>query len=462
MLQLNDLVDAGNTVVMVGRSRVRADTKGSEGKDCQASDPRAFAGRNEARPTMPISSTSAPPVRRQSIPRTVWVLGFVSLLMDVSSEIVQALLPFYLVGTLGASAVVVGFVEGISVFVVTTTKLFSGVITDWTGHRKPMVILGYGLGATSKLIFPLATSVGWIVGAKAIDRVGKGIRGTPRDALIADVSPPEIRGASFGLRKSLDTLGGFLGPLVAIGLLFLFSGNVQAVFWVAVVPALLAIALLVIGIEEPVHASQVKKEGPPRAADAVRLGRGVWLTIFVACLLTAARFSEAFLLLKSQEAGFSLTWVPITLVIMHAVYGLAAYPVGRLSDAIGRMGLLGTSLVFLVAAYMVLAHASSIPAFAVGIVLWGLHMGFSQGLLATLIADSAPAPLRGTAFGVFNLMTGVTVLTGNVAAGLMWDAYGSYGTFIAGALLSAVGAFAFGLIAVRRAWQASASGAKLT
>lgn len=399
---------------------------------------------------MLISSTSVPPVRRQGIPRTVWVLGFVSLLMDVSSEIVQALLPFYLVGILGASAVVVGFIEGFSVFVATTTKLFSGVITDLTGRRKPMVILGYGLGAASKLIFPLAASVGWIVGAKALDRVGKGIRGTPRDALIADVSPPEIRGASFGLRKSLDTVGGFLGPLVAIGLMLLFGGNVQAVFWIAVVPALLAVALLVVGIEEPTQVSPAKKGSPPRLADIARLTAGVWLTILVACLLTAARFSEAFLLLKSQEAGFSLTWVPITLVILHAVYGLTAYPVGRLSDAIGRTGLLGISLVFLVAAYLVLAYASTIPIFVAGIVLWGLHMGFSQGLLATLIADSAPAALRGTAFGVFNLTTGLVVLAGNVAAGLLWDANGSYGTFIAGALFSTVGTIAFGLIAGRR------------
>lgn len=411
---------------------------------------------------MPISSPCVPPVRRPTIPRTVWVLGFVSLLMDVSSEIVQALLPFYLVGTLGASAVLVGFVEGFSVLVATTTKLFSGVVTDWTGRRKPMVILGYGLGAVSKLIFPLAASVGWIVGAKAIDRVGKGIRGTPRDALIADVSPPELRGASFGLRKSLDTVGGFLGPLVAIALMFVFSGNVQAVFWIAVVPAFLAVALLVVGIEEPAHAAPLKKDGPPRPADIARLNAGVWLTILVACLLTGARFSEAFLLLKAQEAGFSLAWVPLTLVIMHAVYGLTAYPVGRLSDAIGRTGLLGTSLVFLVAAYLVLAHATSIPVFVAGIVLWGLHMGFSQGLLATLIADAAPTALRGTAFGVFNLMTGLVVLAGNVAAGLLWDAYGSYGTFVAGASLSALGAAAFGLIVGRRASTASTKGAERT
>jgi MFS family permease len=411
---------------------------------------------------MQSPSASASNARRAAIPRTVWVLGFVSLLMDVSSEIVQALLPFYLVSHLGASAAVVGFVEGLSVAIATTTKLFSGILTDWTGRRKPMVIVGYGLGAASKLIFPLAASVGWIVGAKAVDRVGKGIRGTPRDALIADVTPPELRGASFGLRKSLDTVGGFLGPLVAIGLLILFGGNVQAVFWVAAVPAFLAVALLVVGIEEPVRATPVRKDGPPRLTDVARLGRGVWLTIAVACLLTAARFSEAFLLLKSQEAGFSLTWVPITLVIMHAVYGLAAYPVGRLSDAIGRMGLLGASLVFLVAAYLVLATASSIAAFVAGIVLWGLHMGFSQGLLATLIADSAPAPLRGTAFGVFNLMTGLVVLAGNVAAGLIWDAYGSYGTFITGASLSTAGAIAFGLIAIRRARLSSTNGAMRT
>lgn len=385
------------------------------------------------------------------IPRTVWVLGFVSLLMDVSSEMIQTLLPFYLVGHLGASVVVVGLVEGLSVAIATVTKLFSGALSDLTGRRKPLAVLGYGLGAVSKLIFPLATSIGWIVAAKAIDRVGKGIRGTPRDALIADVTPPEMRGASFGLRKSLDTVGGFLGPLIAIGLMFAFSNDVLTVYWIAVIPAFLAIALLAFGVSEPKAAPGAHDKAKRlRLADAALLNRATWLVIIAACLLTAARFSEAFLLLKSQEAGFSTAMVPVTMVIMHAVYGLTAYPVGRLSDRIGRMGLLFVSLMILVAANLVLAATSSVPIFVVGIVLWGLHMGLSQGLLATLIADAAPGSLKGTAFGVFNLMTGVMVLIGNVVAGLIWDAHGSQTTFITGAALSALAVLAFAFVGFRR------------
>jgi MFS family permease len=376
---------------------------------------------------------------RGRIPATVWVLGIVSLLMDVSSEMVQTLLPFYLVSVLGASALAVGFIEGLSVAIATTTKLFSGIIADWTRRRKALAVLGYGLGALSKLAFPFATSVGWIVAAKALDRVGKGIRGTPRDALIADVTPQEIRGAAFGLRKSLDTVGGFIGPLAAIGLMFALDGNVLAIYWIAVVPAFLSVFILVIGVKEPREPVAAKAAALPlRISDIIRLNSSVWLVIIAASMLTFARFSEAFLLLKSQEAGFMPAWIPVTMVVMHAVYGLTAYPAGRLSDAIGRSGILAASVGVLALAYVALAFAGSIPMFLVGVVLWGLHMGLSQGLLATLIADAAPPSLKGTAFGVFNLMTGIAVLTGNVIAGLLWDSYGSFGTFGAGAVLSLI------------------------
>ncbi|WP_421580605.1 MFS transporter [Shinella sp. M31] len=373
-----------------------------------------------------------------SIPATVWVLGVVSLLMDISSEMVQTLLPFYLVSGLGASAVFVGFVEGLAVAIATVTKLFSGILADRMAQRKPLAVLGYGLGAVSKLIFPLATSVGWIVAAKAVDRVGKGIRGTPRDALIADVTPPELRGASFGLRKSLDTVGGFIGPLIAIGLMILLGGDVLAIYWIAVIPAFLAVLLLIVGVREPKAPFEAKAGGLPRLADIVRLNGAVWMVIGAASLLTLARFSEAFLLLKSQEAGFAPAWIPITMVIMHAVYGLTAYPVGALSDRIGRSGPLIASLFVLVAAYGTLAYAENVSIFIAGIVLWGLHMGLSQGLLATLIADTAPKHLKGTAFGVFNLITGIVVLIGNIAAGWIWDSYGSRATFLTGAALSTV------------------------
>lgn len=384
----------------------------------------------------PVSSdVRDSPVR--SIPRTVWVLGFVSLLMDVSSETVQTLLPFYLVSGLGASAALVGFIEGLSVAVATTTKLLSGVIADWTNRRKPLAILGYGLGALSRLMFPLATSIGWIVAAKAVDRVGKGIRGTPRDALIADVTPAEIRGAAFGLRKSLDTVGGFVGPLVAIGLMLMLSGNVQAIYWIAVIPAFLAVLLLMFGVREPDVPARKQNVVPLKLRDAARLNGSVWAVVIGASVLTFARFSEAFLLLKSQEAGLTAAWIPITMVLMHAVYGLTAYPAGRLSDRIGRAGILAVSIAALVSAYVTLALAHTLPIFFAGIVLWGLHMGLSQGLLATLIAETAPKNLKGTAFGVYNLMAGVAALAGNVLAGLLWDDYGSHVTFLAGAGLAA-------------------------
>lgn len=384
-------------------------------------------------------TTSSAPVSaavRVRIPPTVWVLGFVSLLMDISSEMVQTLLPYYLVSGLGASAVTVGFIEGLSVAIATTTKLFSGIIADWTRRRKMLAVLGYGLGAISKLAFPFATSLGWIVAAKAVDRVGKGIRGTPRDALIADVTPAEIRGAAFGLRKSLDTVGGFIGPLAAMALMFALSENVLAIFWIAVIPAFLSVFILMIGVKEPDAPTQTKAGKPFRAADFAKLNPAVWIVIFGASLLTFARFSEAFLLLKSEEAEFRPAWIPVTMIIMHAIYGLTAYPAGRLSDRIGRSGILAASVAVLAASYLALAFANSIPLFLTGILLWGLHMGLSQGLLATLVAETAPPNLKGTAFGVFNLMTGVAVLIGNVLAGLLWDLHGSFGTFLMGAILS--------------------------
>ncbi|WP_105371769.1 MFS transporter [Neorhizobium huautlense] len=396
-----------------------------------------------------MMSNTAPPRQSIAIPRTVWVLGVVSLLMDISSEMIQTLLPLYLVAGLGASAIAIGFIEGLSVAIATITKLFSGMISDWTGRRKPLAVLGYGLGALSKPIFPLASSIGWIVVAKAVDRVGKGIRGTPRDALIADVTPPEIRGASFGLRKSLDTVGGFVGPLAAIGLMLATDGDMIVIFWIAAIPAFLAVALLIIGVTEPEQPPSSSK-GMPRFRDAGRLNRAVWIVIGVSSLLTLARFSEAFLLLKSQQAGLSLAWIPITMVVMHAVYGLTAYPVGYLSDRIGRRSLIALSLVFLVAADLALATAQTLPMLFAGIVLWGLHMGFSQGILSTLIADNAPQNLKGTAFGVFNLVTGLTVILGNVAAGLLWETYGSTSTFLAGAVIALASLAAVPLLSAAR------------
>lgn len=372
---------------------------------------------------------------RPAIPATVWMLGIVSLLMDVSSEMINALLPLYLAGGLGVSMLAIGFIEGLSVAIATAAKFLSGVLSDFSRRAKPLAVLGYGLGALSRLIFPLAVGLDQIVLAKAMDRVGKGIRGAPRDAIVAAVSPPPIRGASFGLRKSLDTVGGFIGPLVAVLAMILLAGDIPAVFWIAAIPAALCMIVLVFFVHEPPGIHQ-RRRGGFRLADSLRLNRAVWAVIGLASVIMLARFSEAFVLLKALEAGLAPAWVPLSLVVMHAAYGLTAFPVGRLSDRIGTGGLLLVSLVFLIAAHLTLAFAGTVWIYVIGTVLWGLHMGFSQGLLGAMIAGATPDHLKGSAFGTFNLVTGIVVLLGNTLAGWLWHSAGAAMPFLVGAGLS--------------------------
>jgi MFS family permease len=373
--------------------------------------------------------------RLRQIPGGIWVLGLVSMFMDISSEMIHALLPLYLVTVLGASNLTVGFIEGIAEAAAMITKVFSGALSDWLGRRKGLTAFGYGLAAFSKPIFPLATAVGWLVVARLIDRVGKGIRGAPRDALIADLAPAHLRGASFGLRQSLDTVGAFVGPLAAIGLMVLTADSFTAVFWIAVVPAFLAFALVVFGVDEPTRESAT----PAPAlhwSDAKRLSIAFWAVVAVASVLTLARFSEAFLVLRAQNVGLPIALVPIVMVVMNVVYAIAAYPAGALSDAVGRNTMLALGVVFLIIADLVLAFATSITLMLLGTAFWGLHMGFTQGLLAALVADTAPLKLRGTAFGLFNFACGIALLVASVIAGALWDAYGPTATFAAGALFS--------------------------
>ncbi|MBY5891361.1 MFS transporter [Rhizobium leguminosarum] len=373
-------------------------------------------------------------IRRSGLPTGIWVLGFVSMLMDISSEMIHALLPIYMVTVLGTSALSVGIIEGIAKATASITKVFSGALSDWLGKRKLLAAIGYGLAAFTKPIFPLAASIEWLIAARFIDRVGKGIRGAPRDALVADIAPPDLRGASFGLRQSLDTVGAFLGPLFAIGLMWLTADHFQAVFWIAVIPAFLSVGLIVVGVKEPDRPKEQRRARMQLHRDELRrLGATYWWVVAVAAVLTLARFSEAFLILRAQSIGFSVTAIPIVLVVMSLAYSLSAYPVGVLSDRVNRTTLLAVGLVLLLAADLALAFAGDIVWVGFGVVLWGCHMGFTQGLLATLIAESAPAELRGTAFGVFNLVTGISLLVASVVAGALWDMTGPQGTFLAGA-----------------------------
>ena len=384
----------------------------------------------------------------QKIPRGVWVLGFVSLFMDVSSEMIHALLPVFLIGTLGVSATLLGLIEGIAEATAQITKLFSGLISDRFGNRKFLALAGYGMAAVVKPLFPLAESAAAVFTARIADRVGKGIRGAPRDALVADMTPPELRGAAFGLRQSLDTVGAFIGPLAAIGLMIFFADNVRMVLWFACVPALLAVAILAFGIQEPKASGAPARKPGLDFATAELLGRNFWLVTGLAGFLMLARFSEAFLIIRASEAGLAARYVPLVLVLMSVVYSLTSYPVGVLSDRIGRRGLLLLGLIVMVGADAVLGFATSINAVFIGIGLWGLHMGLTQGLLSAMVADAAPADLRGTAFGVFSLVSGVVVLIASALAGLLWDMEGSRATFMAGAAFTVLAIALFPFVKV--------------
>lgn len=379
------------------------------------------------------------------MPRGIWALGFVSLLMDISSEMIHSLLPLFMVGVLGASALTVGIIEGVAESTALTVKVFSGALSDYLGRRKGLALFGYALGAVTKPMFALAGGIGMVMSARFLDRIGKGIRGAPRDALIADIAPPAIRGAAFGLRQSLDTVGAFVGPLLAVLLMLLLDEDFRRVFWLAVIPGALAVAVLAFGVKEPPRPASARPVNPIRRENLQRLSRRYWYVVAVGAVFTLARFSEAFLVLRAQQVGITAALVPLVMVAMNLVYAASAYPFGALSDRVSHRALLAAGLAMLIAADLVLALGSSWVGLLAGVALWGVHMGMTQGLLATMVADTAPADLRGTAFGVFNLVSGVAMLAASVIAGLLWDQVGAEFTFYAGAAFAA-----FALLALAR------------
>ncbi|MEY5099386.1 MAG: hypothetical protein RJA36_2105 [Pseudomonadota bacterium] len=370
------------------------------------------------------------------IPAGIWVLGFVSMLMDISSELIHSLLPLFMVSTLGANALMVGLIEGLAESTALIVKVFSGALSDYLGKRKALAVFGYTLGALTKPVFALAPTVGIVLAARLLDRVGKGVRGAPRDALVADIAPSEVRGAAFGLRQSLDTVGAFLGPLLAVGLMLLWANDFRAVFWVAVIPGLCAVALLLFGVREPQRHVDAKRTNPIRRDSLARLSPAYWWVVGIGAVFTLARFSEAFLVLRAQQEGIPLAYVPLVMVAMNLVYAASAYPFGKLSDRMSHGKLLALGLVVLIAADLVLASPDHWLDITLGVALWGIHMGITQGLLATMVADTAPADLRGTAYGFFNLVCGIAMLIASAVAGLLWDRYGASFTFYAGALFS--------------------------
>lgn len=401
---------------------------------------------NSSSRTPSSNNTSAP---WRALPLGIWAMGFASLLMDASSEMIHSLLPVFMVSVLGVSMVTVGVIEGIAEATAAILKVFSGTLSDYLGKRKMLMVLGYGLAAFTKPVFPLASSIGWVFTARFIDRIGKGIRGAPRDALIADITQPRLRGAAYGLRQALDSVGALIGPLLAVVFMMLFADDIRAVMWVAVIPAFISVALLIAYVREPEGAAPGGAAGAPLTlAAAKRLPLRYWMVVLVGAVFTLARFSEAFLVLRAQDIGLQLAYIPVVMVVMNIFYAGAAYPAGAAADRLSARTLLFVGLALLIAADLLLALVSSAPGVFAGASLWGLHMAFTQGLLSKLVADTAPADLRGTGFGLFNLISGGALLLASVIAGALWSALGASFTFLAGAGFAAVAAC--GLLATLR------------
>lgn len=384
----------------------------------------------------------------RQMPASIWALGFVSLLMDVSSEMIHSLLPLFMMGTLGATALTIGVMEGVAESTALIFKIFSGTLSDYLGKRKGLAIIGYSMGALAKPLFALANTSGLVLGARFIDRIGKGIRGAPRDALIADLVPSHHRGAAFGLRQSLDTIGAFVGPLLAVGLMLAWDNDFRSIFWLALVPGLLSVVVLIFFVHEPARPALEKISNPISRANLKRLGPAYWWVVALGAIFMVARFSEAFLVLRAAELGLMLALVPLVMVAMNIVYAATAYPFGKLSDHANHSLLLALGLVVLIAADVLLALPGNRYTLLAGVALWGVHMGMTQGLLAAMVANTAPPDLRGTGFGFFNLVSGLAMLVGSSLAGLLWDQFGSAATFQTGAGFCVV---ALGLLLLRRA-----------
>jgi MFS family permease len=396
---------------------------------------------------------SLPGATSATIPAGIWVLGFVSLLMDVSSEAILSLLPVFMVTVLGVSPLVVGLIEGVSEATALIVKVFSGVLSDYFGRRKPLALLGYGLSALVKPLFALATSAAWVFAARFVDRIGKGLRGAPRDALIADLAPPGARGASFGLRQALDVAGAFIGPLLAMGLMLLWNDDFRAVFWVAVLPGMLAVALLVFGVQEPERAAHAATGvNPLQRAHLRRLPAAYWWVVAIAALFTLARFSQAFLVLRAGQGGLPIALTPLVFIALNGVYSIAAYPLGKLADRIDHGLLLAAGMALLIGADVLLALSPHWAFVWTGVSLWGLHLAATQGLLAAMVAETAPADLRGTAYGLFNLASGVALLVASTLAGAIWTLFGAAFTFWSGAALASA---ALAAVWLRWAWSPS-------
>jgi MFS family permease len=366
------------------------------------------------------------------IPRNVWILGITSLLNDTSSEMIHSVLPLFLVSILGTSIAQVGLIEGIAEAAASILKVFSGSISDYWQRRKGLTIFGYGLSTAVKPLFVVANSPLLVLLARLGDRIGKGIRVAPRDALVADSTNASNRGAAYGLRQSLDTVGAVLGPLIAFGLMGTAHGF-RFIFGVALIPGILAVVCLALGVREPDRPYfGLKRANPLNWMALQSLGSSYWSLAIAALLFNLGNSSEAFLLLKAKQVAIFDFQIPLVLVAMNVSYAFSAYPVGILSDRCDRKTLLLWGWVLNAVLYLGLAIARSPWQVWILVSGYGLYLGMTQGILLAMVADRVPEHLRGTAFGFLNLLVGVALLPASLLAGWLWQSVSPSAAFLAG------------------------------
>lgn len=358
--------------------------------------------------------------------------------MDSSSELLHSLTPVLLVNVLGASVVSVGLIEGIAEGTASVTKVFAGAISDYFRRRKTLIVLGYALAALTRPLFPLAGSAPVIFAARFLDRMSKASRDAPRDALVADVTAQGQRGAAYGLRVALDSLGSVLGPILAVLLMLFFSGGIRAAMWVAVIPAVLAVIVIAMLVREPEQKQATVRE-PFDWGKARELPGRYWLIVTVGAIFTAARFSDSFLVLRARDVGLSATYAPMIIVVLSCIYAAGSYPAGAAADRVSPRTLLLVGLSFLIAADLVIGLGHSILPVFVGGALWGCHLALTQGVFSKIVAEFTPSDLRGTGFAIFDLGRGIAFVIANTVAGYWWKASGPSATFFSAAAFATIG-----------------------
>ncbi|OYV74113.1 MAG: MFS transporter [Gemmatimonadetes bacterium 21-71-4] len=376
--------------------------------------------------------------------RNVVALGLVSFFTDVSSEMIYPLLPLFLTMTLGASAAFVGAIEGTAESISALLKLASGWWSDRVGARKPFVLVGYVIASVTRPLIAIAQSATQVLAIRVGDRVGKGLRNSPRDALIADSVDPSIRGRAYGFQRAWDNAGAMVGPLVAFGLLQWEGLTMRHVFWLALVPGAIAVAVVIWGVREV--PKRVASSGAPLDLSQPMGGR-FWAFMAVIFVFTLGNSTDAFLLLRARQLGVPISLMPIIWALLNGVKTVTNTPGGALSDRIGRKPTLVIGWLFYAAVYLAFAHASrqwhAWALFAV----YGLYFGFSEGAERALVSDVVPAERRGTAFGWFNLAVGLGALPASLIFGEIWDHVGPGAAFTLGASLALAAAVGIVLVA---------------